>query len=80
MSELFNPANLPSMSTVQQESNGPLIKTSRNNTCYDALNLFTNCTDTNAFRRINEGNAESSQPTMLTHVPTHAHSPDNLTP
>jgi len=52
---------------------GPLIKSSRNNTCYDALNLFTNCTDTNAFRRINEGNAESSQPTMLTHVPTYAH-------
>ncbi|KAK1733817.1 SGNH/GDSL hydrolase family protein [Skeletonema marinoi] len=60
---------------------GPLIKSSRNNTCYnDALNLFTNCTDTNAFRRINEGNAESSQPTMLTHVSTYAHSPENLTP
>ena len=60
---------------------GPLIKSSRNNYCYnDALSLFTNCTDTNAFRRINEGNAESSQPTTLTHVPTYARSPNNLTP
>jgi|SaaInl74LU_5_DNA_1037368.scaffolds.fasta_scaffold49362_1 hypothetical protein len=48
---------------------GPLIKSSRNNTCYnDALNLVTNCT-------IIDGNAEST-PTMMTHVLT---SPDNLT-
>jgi len=58
---------------------GPLTKSLPNYSCHnDAINLFTNCTDTNAFRRIIDGNAESSQPTVMTNVLTNAHSLDNL--
>ena len=58
---------------------GPLTKSLPNYSCHnDAINFFTNCTDTNAFRRIIDGNAESSQPTVMTNVLTNAHSLDNL--
>jgi len=58
---------------------GPLTKSLPNYSCHnDAINLFTNCTDTNAFRRIIDGNAERSQPTVMTNVLTNAHTLDNL--
>jgi len=62
-----------------QRGDGPLTKSLPNYSCHnDAIYLFTNCTDTNAFRRIIDGNAESCQPTVMTNVLTNAHSLDNL--
>ena len=59
---------------------GPLTKSSPNVSCHNgALSLFTNCTDTNAFHRIIDRNAESPQCPVMTEVPTTAHIHNNLT-
>eukprot|EP00985_Skeletonema_marinoi_P020208 scaffold11890_cov146-Skeletonema_marinoi.AAC.3 len=59
---------------------GPLTKSSPNASCHNgALSLFTNCTDTNAFHRIIDRNAESPQCLVMTEVPTTAHILNHLT-
>ena len=53
---------LEAITLLYQRGDGPLTKSLPNYSCHnDAIYLFTNCTDTNAFRRIIDGNAERSQ-------------------